>query len=571
MKRSTQILSILLSLALMLTLAMPAAFAEDTVQEGDAEAVQAENTVTAEEIAEEPEQIIEETAEEPVKEDAVGQIAEESQDGITVEEISLDEDKIEESKAKVAKSNINRAILIAGLDNGGRTDLILVLCFTKENEAKVFTVARDTYMQLAVPPTKYVVDGKVREFCKCNRASVYGGMDALMKELNRHLDINIKEYIGVDWACVATFIDAIGGYSVNLTNKDMVNAINELIVSLKKTSKITMGSQKLNGWQTVAYLRVRDYAGGSARVREDRNRDTFARLYKQAKGWKIDKRMLIYNAIAGRVKTNVSPANMKALIEQFQNVNVVTATQYPYTAKTYWDKWGDLNYLVPTTLEKNTIRLHKEVLGQSNYVASNTVKGLSTTIAKKHIKKKVILAKKPKIPSVAKAKVTIGAAAYTGKPVTPSVVVKLKKKKLSSSAYTLTYKNNVNIGKASIIIEGKCGYGGTKTVTFDICPAGTRLTGITAGVKSFTVTWKEQAALMPKKTIDGYQIQYGLKKSFKKAKTKTVAGYTNTTATVSKLKAKKKYYVRVRTYVGSGKSAVYSDWSPAMTVKPTKR
>lgn len=63
-------------------------------------------------------------------------------------------------------------------------------------------------------------------------------------------------------------------------------------------------------------------------------------------------------------------------------------------------------------------------------------------------------------------------------------------------------------------------------------------------------------------SVTGYQIQYGTKKNFKGAKSvKTTA----TTKTVSKL-AKKKYYVRVRTYkVISGKT-YYSSWSGAKTV-----
>ena len=571
MRRSTRILAILLSLALMLTMAIPVAFADDTTQSADVEAITEESAEATEEVAEDFAQTTEETAAAEVSSD--GSVPEEAiegtADGISVEEISLDEDGIEEAQTDVIK-NAGRKILIAGMDNYGHTDLMIILCFTKENEAKIFTVARDTYMKLH-PTKKYTIEGKVRDFCKCNRAGIYGSMNDLITELNNHLDLDIKDYIGVSWDCAAALIDSMGGLSVNLTDKDMVNGINELIVAHKKTSKIAAGKQTLNGWQAVEYLRVRKYDDGSARVREDRNRDVFAQLYNQAKGWKVDKRMVVYNAIAGKLKTNISVDGLKALISQFQDVNVVKAPQYPYTGlkKTYWDKWADYNYLVPTTLAKNAIKLHKEVLGESTYKPSKQLNTLSSTIAK-HVKKKVIVAKKPKLPSVAKATVTIGAAAYTGKAVTPSVTVKLKKKKLKATYYSVTYKNNVNIGKASIVIEGKCGYGGTKTVTFDIAPAGTSLTGITAGSKSFTATWAQQATKMPTKTIDGYQIQYGLKKNFKKAKTLTVAGYTNTTATVGKLKAKKKYYVRVRTYVGSGKSRVYSNWSAVKTVKPTK-
>ncbi|MBR4089707.1 MAG: LCP family protein, partial [Mogibacterium sp.] len=191
MRRRTRILTILLSLVLMLTIAIPAAFADDNVKVSAQEAIQEEGAEVVEESAADPAQNSEEAIGEEA--DAV-EAAEEPQDNITVEEISLDEEEIMQSKAKLAASNINRKILIAGLDNGGRTDLMIILCFTKENEAKIFTVARDTYMQLN-PSQKYSIDGKVRDFCKCNRAGAYGGMNVLMTELNRHLDLDIKEYI----------------------------------------------------------------------------------------------------------------------------------------------------------------------------------------------------------------------------------------------------------------------------------------------------------------------------------------------------------------------------------------
>ena len=62
--------------------------------------------------------------------------------------------------------------------------------------------------------------------------------------------------------------------------------------------------------------------------------------------------------------------------------------------------------------------------------------------------------------------------------------------------------------------------------------------------------------------IDGYQIQYSLYSSFKKAKTVKVGKYATTKKVIKGLKAKKKYYVRIRVYKGS----YYSAWSKAKTV-----
>lgn len=94
----------------------------------------------------------------------------------------------------------------------------------------------------------------------------------------------------------------------------------------------------------------------------------------------------------------------------------------------------------------------------------------------------------------------------------------------------------------------------------------TSISKLTAGRKAFTVKWKKQTV-----QTTGYQIQYSTSSKFKNAKTVTVSKNKTTGKTVSKLKAKKKYYVRVRTYKTvkiDGKSTkIYSSWSKAKTVK----
>ena len=83
-----------------------------------------------------------------------------------------------------------------------------------------------------------------------------------------------------------------------------------------------------------------------------------------------------------------------------------------------------------------------------------------------------------------------------------------------------------------------------------------------AGKKSIKVTWKKV------KGIKGYQIQYSTNKKFKKGnKTITVKSTKSTSATIKKLKSKKKYYVRMRTYKIVNGKKVYSAWSKAKSVK----
>lgn len=92
-------------------------------------------------------------------------------------------------------------------------------------------------------------------------------------------------------------------------------------------------------------------------------------------------------------------------------------------------------------------------------------------------------------------------------------------------------------------------------------PSATQITSIKAVDNGFKVKWK-------KKSCTGYQIQYSTSKKFAKKGTKVlkVNKAKTTSKTVKKLKAKKKYYVRVRTYKTVKKKNYYSKWSANYSV-----
>ena len=87
---------------------------------------------------------------------------------------------------------------------------------------------------------------------------------------------------------------------------------------------------------------------------------------------------------------------------------------------------------------------------------------------------------------------------------------------------------------------------------------------LTAGKKAFTATWKKAP------TVAGYQIQYSLKSNFSGAKSVTIKKDSTTKTTVKKLKAKKKYFVRIRAYKTIDGKKVYSSWSKSKTVTTKK-
>lgn len=136
-----------------------------------------------------------------------------------------------------------------------------------------------------------------------------------------------------------------------------------------------------------------------------------------------------------------------------------------------------------------------------------------------------------------------------------------------SKYYTVTYKNNKKVGKAAVTIRLKGKYKGTITKTFQIVPKTTKITKLKATAKGFQMAWKKQKA-----SITGYQIQYSTSKKFTKktTKVKAVKKTSTTKLTVRKLKAKKKYYVRIRTYKTVKGRKYYSGWSKTRTVRTGK-
>ena len=162
---------------------------------------------------------------------------------------------------------------------------------------------------------------------------------------------------------------------------------------------------------------------------------------------------------------------------------------------------------------------------------------------------------------------------YNGGVKTPSVTVKDSKgRKLSNGRdYTVTYPSGrKNVGRYSVKIRFKGNYSGTKTLTYNINPKGTSMSKVTAAKKGFKAKWKKQST-----QTTGYQLQYSTSSKFKKGtKTVNISKNKTTSKSVGKLYAKKKYYVRVRTYktvkFGGKNIKLYSGWSKAKAVKTKK-
>ncbi len=153
---------------------------------------------------------------------------------------------------------------------------------------------------------------------------------------------------------------------------------------------------------------------------------------------------------------------------------------------------------------------------------------------------------------------------YSGKAKKPSVkVYDSNGNTLSSGYYKVTYaEGRKNVGKYKVTVKFMKKYSGTQKLYFTIIPDDTSISKLSAANKSLKVTVKKKS-----KQVTGYQIQYSTSKTFSSASTKTVSSYKTTAVTLTGLKSKTTYYVRVRTYKKVNGKKYYSEWSKAVKKK----
>ncbi len=220
---------------------------------------------------------------------------------------------------------------------------------------------------------------------------------------------------------------------------------------------------------------------------------------------------------------------------------------------------------------RTACRLCGEILTEGNVVdvKAHTYK---TTTTKATLSKNGSIVTKCSVCSTQKSSsviykissVALSATSYTynGKVKKPAVTVKNSKgtKLVKGTDYTVSYAGSrKNVGKYKVTVTFKGNYSGSKTLYFTVNPTKTAVKKLTPATKALKVSITKKSA-----QVSGYQIQYSTAKSFSGAKALKVTG---TFKTIKSLKAKKTYYVRVRTYKKVGSKVYYSAWSAAKKAK----
>lgn len=303
------------------------------------------------------------------------------------EEISTNATELgisEQSQEKASPMQKFRNIALLGVDSqtddydtGYRTDCIMVASINEETgNVQLFSIYRDTYVQMEEK-------GEIK-LDKINHA-YYGGVQNTLKTINTNLDLNISEYVLVDFSAVKDIVDAVGGVEIDIT-KDELKYINGYIRNVNKVTKskskeITKtGNQTLDGVQAVAYCRIR-YTEGWDYKRTERMRTVLEKVVQKAKNMSVSELNSLADTMLPEIKTNIKPDEILGLIPTALKFNISNSFGWPYS--TTGVQINNEFYGPAATLKSNVTKLHKEVFGQEDYVVNETVQAISDEIEEK--------------------------------------------------------------------------------------------------------------------------------------------------------------------------------------------
>ena len=277
-----------------------------------------------------------------------------------------------------------RNIALLGIDSraddygiGNRSDCMMIASINQEtNGIKLISVYRDTYV--------YVMENGTKRLDKITHAYSYGGAQNTLKSLNEAMDLNITEFVTVNFDAVIAAVDSLGGVYIDIDESE-IKYVNDYIDATSessgvKSSHIThSGRQKLDGVQAVSYTRVRYTAGGDYK-RTERMRTVVEAMLSKAKTLNVGQLNSFADTILPKIRTNISTSEIWGLIPKLASFKVTESIGWPYDTKGITlDRW----YGVPVTLQSNVERLHKEAFEQEDYESSDTVKEMSAAIVKK--------------------------------------------------------------------------------------------------------------------------------------------------------------------------------------------
>lgn len=296
----------------------------------------------------------------------------------------LDEDKLNiniDAKTQELLDGYTN-IALFGIDNrstgkyeSGNSDCIMIASINNDTkEVRLISVYRDSF--LAVDD-----DDNLR---KLNAAYAKGGPTGAVAALNKNLDLDIKEYVAVDFNAVMEVVDALGGIELDISSKEAetmkiyINEMNE-VMGTNGTAVSGPGLQTVNGIQALAYCRDR-YSGGDDYGRTERQRTVISKIVEKAKAASLPTLNKVIDKLFPDISTSLSSSEILGLAVGIKDYELADTQGWPFqlTTERMGGKLGDV--VVPTDLETNVNLLHQYLFDVEDYETTQTVKNISKSV-----------------------------------------------------------------------------------------------------------------------------------------------------------------------------------------------
>lgn len=295
-------------------------------------------------------------------------------------EIEQDEVNVEldSETAEVLKGYTNIALF--GLDNrevgkytSGNSDCIMIASINNDTKkVKLLSIYRDTFLNV-----------KDDTYRKINAAYAYGGPKGAIAALNKNLNLDIVDYVSVDFGAVVDAVDLLDGIELELTSQEVQimndNYIDEINkVTDHSSSKLSGGgTYTVDGVQALAYCRIR-YTAGDDFKRTERQRTVLTKMIEKAKGSSLTTIGGMIDSMMDEISTSFTSKDLLQLAGDVMGYELDGSHGWPFELCT--GNYGSQSSLVvPTDLETNVRELHEYLFDEKNNV-SNTVTSLSDYI-----------------------------------------------------------------------------------------------------------------------------------------------------------------------------------------------
>ena len=258
-----------------------------------------------------------------------------------------------------------------------RSDCIIIASINNDTkEVKLVSVYRDT-----------LLNTEDDTYDKANSAYAVGGAEAAVNMLNRNLDLDIQDYVSVNFLAVADVVDLLGGIDLDLTDEEVVHMNNYCVetseITGKKYKKIepeVAGTYHLNGVQAVSYSRIRYTEGGDFQ-RTSRQRLVIEKIAEKAKKADLSTINKIIDAVFPEITTSFTSGEIVKMSTGLLQYSIGDNEGFPMDNETPDSIPGyQGSYVVPKGLEENVIKLHKFLFPDEDYTPTDTVKEISDHI-----------------------------------------------------------------------------------------------------------------------------------------------------------------------------------------------